>query len=216
MSNLTLMFSIFSFAFILFLFIVTFYEVYITGYLTEGVDTPPKYEAMEKKYSNFGFNNYFDNLFLLPSIDEDEEFEDEEDRHDMYEKGGDDYSFIFGVSNAYGLEYKYDFVVCYHEPTKTNITYPKGTICGKEARDQDAEYDYEEDEDNGTKITEDEEEKEKQKDRNNEIKVDDESEGNKYSIQICPPKCPKDYEVDEDEEKEEDEDEEKEEDDEDE
>lgn len=92
LSNISLIFCIGSFTFILFLFSITFYEVHITKYLVEGVDTPEKWEAMHQKYSNLGFYNYVNGLFVTASAEldkiviEDEEFEDEEDRYDMYEE----------------------------------------------------------------------------------------------------------------------------------
>lgn len=96
LNNISLMFCIGSFAFIVFLFSITFYEVAITKYLTEDVDTPLKWEVIHQKYSNLGFHNYFNGLFITTSAEldkiliENEEFEDEEDRHDMYEEEGEE------------------------------------------------------------------------------------------------------------------------------
>lgn len=96
------------------------------------------------------------------------------------------------IPNASG----YNFVYCFDEDSQRNITYPEGTECFDDAEDQD-DYNYSENDKGKIKT----EEKEKDRDR------DEEDEENKYSVEICPPKCGRDDNDDEDENEENEEDE---------
>jgi hypothetical protein len=92
-------FSITSFMFISFLLSITVYEVFVTKYLANEVDTIKKWDAMHTKYSDFGIHNFIDEgplyhpsiaKFIIPhlyfsiavGLDEDEEFESEKEKNE--------------------------------------------------------------------------------------------------------------------------------------
>ena len=75
----------------------------------------------------------------------------------------------------------YQFVKC---PGDDKI-YPEGTECFDDAEEQD-DYNYEENDKGKTVVKEDKKEKDRDEDD------EDEDKDNKYSIQVCPPKCGRD------------------------
>lgn len=93
------------------------------------------------------------------------------------------------------VELDYNFVHCYDEDSKINITYPEGTECFEDAEDQD-DYNYEKNESGKTIIKEEE----RDEDDDDEDDSNKEDKENKYSIQICPPRCGHDDEDEDDDE----------------
>lgn len=140
----------------------------------------------------------------------------------------DDRKTIENISHKYGPDFLphaygsgYKFVYCMDEDSNFNYTYPEGTACNKDPKNQDdyiTQYSYDKDGNVVNKETKEKDrpDKDRSKDSIDKIQDDRDSSGsdvddkqsgrdNKYSIQICPPKCPKDYAQDEDDEEEDDE-----------